>query len=114
MPIPSCTGPFKVGCVDVMTKVRPLPINLDLSTICKTDLGSFARIFYPCDGNTSNYKLAKWMPEPYQSMYSSGILKHITMGSHLDCWLTHSFTSRYIYIFNSLKLLTTVLQSDYQ
>ena len=74
-----CTGPFKVGCVDLMTKSDIIPDDFDPYELCSANLGSLLRIYYPCvsDACTTKYKFSTWVPEPFQKTYCYGMMKVI-------------------------------------
>jgi len=96
MTIPKNTGPFQVGCIDILTKADDIPNDFHPSTLSKLKLGSLVRIFYPCTNTLSGYTNAessnhnndvstkiiddvdtkiddirkmKWLGEPYSNLY---------------------------------------------
>ena len=98
MSLPKCTGIFGVGCVDIMTKASVLPRDMDPKSICATNLGSFMRLYFPCeklDTNTTQ-KNATWIPEPNQKLYSYAFANYIKMGSMVG-WMTHMWASMFTF-----------------
>jgi len=74
MTIPKNTGPFQVGCIDILTKADDIPNDFHPSTLSKLKLGSLVRLFYPCTNKTDLSKnvstnQVKWIPEPHQKLY---------------------------------------------
>lgn len=83
MPLPKCTGPFHVGFVDLMTAPKHIPNDLTLQSLCsnETDLGSFSRIYYPCQPPESKVRLSNWLPG--KDIYIKSLMKSVGIG-----WLT--------------------------
>lgn len=94
MPIPNCTGPYNVGCVDIMTKDKSIPKDFhDPYAVCHAELGSFFRLFYPCANvDVSQYKQATWTPEPNQKLYAYAFMKHLNISPRWFGWLSHLLT----------------------
>ena len=70
MVFPKTTGPFEVGCMDILTKAKSVPKDFHPETLHATKLGSLIRLFYPCIDKTKKFKRAKWLPEPFQKIYA--------------------------------------------
>ncbi|XP_066913527.1 platelet-activating factor acetylhydrolase-like isoform X2 [Clytia hemisphaerica] len=77
MGLPKPSGPFVVGCADIMTKVVQMPTNLTCpSSVLEkgVDFGMFARIYYPTEDESSkHYKEAKILPDEQTSLYASSM-----------------------------------------
>lgn len=80
MPLPKCTGPFAVGCFDLMTKPMNIPKDFTPASLCDadTDLGTFARIYYPCKSDEQNLKQSSWLPE--KEFYLESLMKSVGAG----------------------------------
>ena len=70
MVFPKTTGPFKVGCIDILTKAKSAPKDFYPETLHGTKLGLLIRLFYPCVDKTNKFKQAKWLLEPFQKIYA--------------------------------------------
>ena len=101
MPLPKCNGIFNVGCVDIMTKASIVPSNFDPKAICGNDLGSFIRLYFPCDQSCANSpsKKATWIPEPNQRLYSYAFAKYINKGNAVG-WMAHMWTRKLSFVSN--------------
>ncbi|XP_020900157.1 platelet-activating factor acetylhydrolase 2, cytoplasmic-like [Exaiptasia diaphana] len=77
--LPDCTGPFSVGCADIMFAQSE-----------SLKFGSFIRLFYPTSpkssDSASNPKQALWCP---RKEYSNGLASFINMSSWLFGKLIH-------------------------
>jgi len=75
--IPKPTGPFPVGCCDVMTKAKSLPVDFQPSWLCAqyTDLGSYMTLYYPAETelDVTQYDRASWIPDLHTSWYCNGL-----------------------------------------
>ena len=95
MVFPKATGPFKVGCIDVLTKAESIPKDFHPQTLLDSKLGSFVRLFYPCSKETDQYKQSKWLPEPFQKMYAYGYTKLFPAASVVG-WMYYRLTSKIV------------------
>ena len=91
MVLPRCTGAFSVGCVDLMTpSSTPCPpSDFHPTTLCKAQLGTLMRIYYPTTSPPTTEK-ASWLPDPYQNIYAHGFARYgqmKLMGWFLHKWL---------------------------
>lgn len=86
--LPDCTGPFAVGCVDIM-----------FASCDSLKYGSFLRLFYPTGkksdhiSSSQSEQMALWCP---RKEYSLGLAKFIKMGSWLFGKLIHWTVGLYI------------------
>ena len=103
MVFPKTTGPFEVGCVDLLTKADSIPKNFHPQTLLDSKLGSFVRLFYPCSNKKDQYVQAKWLPEPFQKMYAYGYTKPFPASSVVG-WMCYRLTSK---MFNPFFLQNT-------
>ena len=81
--LPKPTGPFNVGCFDLMTQCKSIPKTFDIPSLCseETDLGSLTQIYYPCDESiANNHRHGSWLPEQNQKWYFYGLLKPMKIG----------------------------------
>lgn len=79
MSIPKATGPFQVGCCDIMTKAKNIPKDFEPKWLCAeyTNLGILVDLYYPCKvENKSDLKLAPWIPTQNHKSYCNGTSVH--------------------------------------
>ena len=93
MVFPKTTGPFKVGCIDILTKAKSAPKYFHPETLSDTKLGLLIRLFYPCIDKTNKFKRAKWLPEPFQKLYAYRYGK-ASQGSSLLGWMMYLLASK--------------------
>ena len=93
MVFPKTTGPFQVGCMDILTKAKSEPKDFQPRTLYDTKLGSLVRLYYPCNGKTNKFKRAKWLPEPFQKMYAYGYAK-ASQASSFFGWMMYLLASK--------------------
>ena len=77
MGIPKPTGPFQVGCCDIMTKAKSIPVDVQPTWLCAqyTDLGVFMTLYYPCkmDLDEKKFEKAPWIPTMHTNWYCNGL-----------------------------------------
>ena len=93
--IPKYSGPCNVGCLDIMTKgVVDKPSSLHPKTLCSSQLGSFIRLFYPCDpsSSSSEFTESRWLPEKQKQSYVNGFIQHLKLSVSVFGWLANWLT----------------------
>ena len=84
MVLPKPSGPFLVGSCDIMTRVVTMPTDINCPFALldgKVNMGTFARLYYPCDKDveTEKYDEVSALPKEQPVMYTKGMLTEINL-----------------------------------